>query len=92
MIGLQRIGIAATLALAVLGCTAEKPATAPDIQNPAAMAAHHICSGVFVVGRDYQRTPAQVLETSDWIKTIPGLMRTNISAFTSMRLMYSTTQ
>jgi len=28
----------------------------------AAMAAHHLCSGTFVVGRDYQRPPANVLE------------------------------
>jgi CubicO group peptidase (beta-lactamase class C family) len=27
----------------------------------AAMAAHHLCSGVFVVGRDFERTPEQVL-------------------------------
>ena len=31
-------------------------------EHTAAMAAHHLCSGTFVVGRDYQRDPAQVLE------------------------------
>jgi len=29
--------------------------------HTAAMAAHHLCSGVFVVGRDYERTPDRVL-------------------------------
>ena len=29
--------------------------------HAAAMAAHHLCSGMFVVGRDYRRTPQQVL-------------------------------
>ena len=28
----------------------------------AGMAAHHLCSGVFVVGRDYEREPAQVFQ------------------------------
>lgn len=40
------LGIAATLSLAVLGCATEKPVAVPDIQNPVAMAAHHICSGI----------------------------------------------
>ena len=31
-------------------------------EHTASMAAHHICSGTFVVGRDHQRPPAQVLE------------------------------
>jgi len=32
------------------------------LDHTAAMAAHHLCSGTFVVGRDYQRLPARVLE------------------------------
>ncbi len=31
-------------------------------EHVASMAAHHLCSGTFVVGRDYQRSPTQVLE------------------------------
>lgn len=31
-------------------------------EHVASMAAHHLCSGTFVVGRDYQRTPTRVLE------------------------------
>lgn len=31
-------------------------------EHVASMAAHHLCSGTFVVGRDYRRTPEQVLE------------------------------
>ena len=35
----------------------------PEIRNHiAAMAAHHLCAGTFVVGRDYQRTPQLVFE------------------------------
>ena len=35
----------------------------PEIRDHiAAMAAHHLCSGMFVVGRDYQRTPQRVFE------------------------------
>ncbi len=30
-------------------------------EHVAAMSAHHLCAGVFVVGRDYQRSPEQVL-------------------------------
>jgi len=30
-------------------------------EHSAAMAAHHLCSGTFVVGRDYQRDPERVL-------------------------------
>ncbi|MFQ5704968.1 MAG: serine hydrolase domain-containing protein [Gemmatimonadales bacterium] len=37
-------------------------ADAETLEHTAAMAAHHLCSGIFVVGRDYQRTPEQVLE------------------------------
>ncbi len=32
------------------------------LDHTAAMAAHHLCSGTFVVGRDYQRPPHRVLE------------------------------
>ena len=35
--------------------------TAEQREHAAALGAHHICSGVFVVGRDYQRSPAEVL-------------------------------
>lgn len=31
-------------------------------EHSAAMAAHHLCSGTFVVGRDYRREPSRVLE------------------------------
>lgn len=35
----------------------------PEVRSHiAAMAAHHLCSGMFVVGRDYQRTPQEVFE------------------------------
>ncbi len=35
----------------------------PEVRDHiAAMAAHHLCSGTFVVGRDYQRLPSRVLE------------------------------
>lgn len=39
--------------------------SAPDPDQPrsyaAALGAHHICSGTLVVGRDYERTPAEVV-------------------------------
>jgi CubicO group peptidase (beta-lactamase class C family) len=35
--------------------------TAEQLEHAAALGAHHLCSGVFVVGRDYQRTPEVVL-------------------------------
>lgn len=43
-------------------CSSEQdPFTSPEARDHvAAMGAHHLCSGVFVVGRDYQRTPEQV--------------------------------
>ncbi len=40
------------------------------LEHTAAMAAHHLCSGVFVVGRDYRRTPKQVLDQD--IKPFPA--------------------
>lgn len=52
------------LYLAVTACAPDTPAADPETslrQHAAAMAAHHLCSGVFVVGRDYRRTPEQVL-------------------------------
>ena len=37
--------------------------TDPGVRSHiAAMSAHHLCSGMFVVGRDYARTPEQVFE------------------------------
>jgi hypothetical protein len=35
--------------------------TADQREHAAALGAHHICSGLFVVGRDYRRTPEEVL-------------------------------
>ena len=51
---------------ALLGPSLSGPAmaqtpTAGQREHAAALGAHHICSGVFVVGRDYQRSPAEVL-------------------------------
>lgn len=42
----------------------ESAAEAPEVearQNAAAMVAHHLCSGSFVVGRDYRRPPDQIV-------------------------------
>jgi CubicO group peptidase (beta-lactamase class C family) len=39
-------------------------------EHAAAMAAHHLCSGTFVVGRDYQRAPDQVVAQD--IKPFPA--------------------
>ncbi len=51
---------------AILGASLSGPAmaqtpTAEQREHAAALGAHHICAGVFVVGRDYQRSPAEVL-------------------------------
>jgi len=51
--------------------TAQTTWTDPIVlDHTAAMAAHHLCSGTFVVGRDYQRPPARVLEED--IKPFPN--------------------
>ncbi|MCH8937494.1 MAG: serine hydrolase [Gemmatimonadetes bacterium] len=51
---------------AILGASLSGPAmaqtpTAEQREHAAALGAHHICAGVFVVGRDYQRSPGEVL-------------------------------
>jgi CubicO group peptidase (beta-lactamase class C family) len=48
------------VAAPVPGVYAQSP-TPEQREYAAAIGAHHICSGVFVVGRDYQRTPDSVL-------------------------------
>ena len=54
--------IAAALVFAYPAAAAQQAFTSPEArEHTAAMAAHHLCSGVFVVGRDYRRTPEQVL-------------------------------
>lgn len=53
------------LTVCILGWTAAACATPPTADQPrsyaAALGAHHICSGTFVVGRDNPRTPAEVV-------------------------------
>lgn len=55
-----RHGIIFSLGILTAGCS-----STPDPDQPlayaAAIGAHHICSGTFVVGRDYERTPAEVV-------------------------------
>lgn len=61
----------ATLALCValppVGLTGQTPTREPEIDpvevrtHSAGMAAHHLCAGVFVVGRDHRRPPERVL-------------------------------
>ncbi len=51
---------------AIIGTSLSVPAmaqvpTAEQREHAAALGAHHICSGVFVVGRDYRRPPDEVL-------------------------------
>jgi CubicO group peptidase (beta-lactamase class C family) len=71
---LFRIPTLAGFAVALLalpnGLLAEKPATKPrseekakleNLEFRAAIGAHHLCSGLWVVGRDYQRTPEEVV-------------------------------
>lgn len=57
--------LAIFLSLGTLGASrvaAQRAYTDPESrEHSAAMGAHHLCSGVFVVGRDYQRSPEQVL-------------------------------
>ena len=58
---------AVTVALSLATLTASDAAAQGAFTDPearehaAAMGAHHLCSGVFVVGRDYERNPEQVL-------------------------------
>ena len=57
--------IAAALFLAVTPVALPAQVTWSDStvrEHTAAMAAHHLCSGTFVVGRDHQRNAARVLE------------------------------
>ncbi len=55
--------VLASLMLGLPGVIAgQTPFTSPEArEHTAAMSAHHLCSGVFVVGRDFKRTPEQVL-------------------------------
>ncbi|WP_197440602.1 serine hydrolase domain-containing protein [Polystyrenella longa] len=41
---------------------AEEKAREENLEFRAAICAHHLCSGLWVVGRDYQRTPEEVIE------------------------------
>jgi CubicO group peptidase (beta-lactamase class C family) len=50
------------ISLMVVGCGPDAPAASDEHRYAAAMGAHHLCSGVFVVGRDYRRSPEQVLK------------------------------
>ena len=52
---------AAMLGTGLSGPAMAQTPTAEQREHAAALGAHHICSGVFVVGRDYQRSPAKVL-------------------------------
>lgn len=63
MLPLPRRLIAVSLSAALIPATAliAQDSTAAR-EHAAAMAAHHLCAGLWVVGRDYQRTPQQVLE------------------------------
>jgi CubicO group peptidase (beta-lactamase class C family) len=55
--------IVSVISLSSTGCRKDAPAgLSAARQYAAAMAAHHLCAGVFVVGRDYKRSPEQVLE------------------------------
>jgi CubicO group peptidase (beta-lactamase class C family) len=59
--------------------TASTDAAAVDVDRAkelyyvAGMAAHHLCSGTFVVGRDYGRTPEEVLQQD--ISRFPDIFR-----------------
>ncbi len=61
---LRRALMAGILSFAVFDCAPrEDPVEAsPKRQFLAAMAAHHLCSGTFVVGRDLLRSPDEVLQ------------------------------
>lgn len=41
---------------------AQDERTAEEREHAAAWDAHHLCAGLFVVGRDYAREPAAVIE------------------------------
>ncbi len=61
--GVIRRGLtwAAIFGTSLSGSAMAQTPTAEQREHAAALGAHHICSGVFVVGRDYQRSPAEVL-------------------------------
>ncbi len=60
-----RIFVVVLVGVLALGCGAEDhgPEDADHIAgHKAGMAAHHLCAGMFVVGRDYRRIPEDVLD------------------------------
>ena len=53
--------VGAALYPSAASCAQQNPFASPEARDhAAAMSAHHLCSGVFVVGRDYQRSPELV--------------------------------
>jgi CubicO group peptidase (beta-lactamase class C family) len=61
-----RLVVAGTLTLAVLTLRGGARAPATDeatysLESRAAIGAHHLCSGLWVVGREYKRTPEEIL-------------------------------
>ena len=61
---MNRLKLITLLPLVLAHCASPPPPVAEDLQQAyvASIAAHHLCSGTFVVGRHYQRPINQVLE------------------------------
>jgi len=60
-VGFVSLAIPVLLVASGACSTEQDPFSSPEARDhAAAMGAHHLCSGVFVVGRDYQRTAEQV--------------------------------
>ena len=56
-----RLGVPFVLTLGLLARATGQPAADQNVEFRAAICAHHISSGIWVVGRDHQRTPEEVI-------------------------------